>query len=186
MNPFKPQEEDHVKLCEKRKKYIEALRKSQEIECCVCLDRVLLKPTLPERKFGILPECDHPYCISCIRTWRSSSRRSGLDVNSALRTCPVCRKRSYFVVPSVTWYSSTEEKQDIIDNYKAKLRTIDCKHFNFGNGTCPFGGSCFYKHARRDASLEKVVLQFLGSGEEDTSIAKNMRLSSILSNLQIR
>lgn len=122
LNPFKPQEEDHVKLCEKRKKYIEALRKSEEIECCVCLDRVLLKPTLAERKFGILPECDHPYCISCIRTWRSSSRRSGLDVNSALRTCPVCRKRSYFVVPSVTWYSSTEEKQYIIDNYKAKLR----------------------------------------------------------------
>lgn len=24
-------------------------------------------------------------------------------------------------------------------------RSIDCKHFNFGNGNCPFGASCFYK-----------------------------------------
>jgi E3 ubiquitin-protein ligase makorin len=45
----------------------------------------------------------------------------------------------------VVWYSSPEEKKEIIDIYKAKLRSIDCKHFNFGNGNCPFGASCFYK-----------------------------------------
>ncbi|KAG6777702.1 hypothetical protein POTOM_017531 [Populus tomentosa] len=39
-----------------------------------------------------------------------------------------------------------EEKQEIIDTYKARLRQIDCKHFNFGNGNCPFGINCFYKH----------------------------------------
>lgn len=26
-----------------------------------------------------------------------------------------------------------------------ELRSIDCKHYDFGNGTCPFGNSCFYK-----------------------------------------
>ncbi|KAM4072973.1 hypothetical protein ACB094_11G180600 [Castanea mollissima] len=38
-----------------------------------------------------------------------------------LRACPICHKLSYFVIPSVIWYSSKEEKQDIVDSYKAKL-----------------------------------------------------------------
>lgn len=38
--------------------------------------------------------------------------------------------------------------------YKAKLGTIDCRHFAFGDGTCPFSTSCFYRHAYRDGRLE--------------------------------
>ncbi|KAL0397554.1 UNVERIFIED_CONTAM: putative RING-type E3 ubiquitin transferase C3H69 [Sesamum calycinum] len=75
---------------------------------------------------------------------------------------------------TVIWYSSKEEKQDIIDSYKAKLRSIDCKHFDFGNGTCPFGTSCFYKHAYRDGRPEEVVLRHLGAEDGNTVIAKNM------------
>lgn len=30
----------------------------------------------------------------------------------------------------------------------------DCAHFDFGDGTCPFGTSCFYRHAYRDGRLE--------------------------------
>ncbi|KDP43461.1 hypothetical protein JCGZ_16748 [Jatropha curcas] len=153
LHPFRPQErEEHLKTCEKKQKHLEALKHSQEIECSVCLDRVLSKPTAAERKFGLLSECDHPFCISCIRNWRSSSPTSGMDVNTALRACPICRKLSYFVVPSVIWYSSKEEKQEIIDSYKSKLRSIDCKHFDFGNGNCPFGTSCFYKHTVKPGS----------------------------------
>ncbi|CAH9108172.1 unnamed protein product [Cuscuta epithymum] len=154
LNPFKPRErEEHLKSCKKRQKHVEILKHSQEIECSVCLERVLSKPTEAERKFGILSECDHPFCILCIRNWRGSSPSSGVDVNSALRACPICRKRSYFVIPSVIWYNTKEEKQEIIDSYKAKLRTIDCKHFEFGNGLCPFGTSCFYKHTVKPGSL---------------------------------
>ncbi|XP_057991668.1 E3 ubiquitin-protein ligase makorin-like isoform X2 [Hevea brasiliensis] len=153
LHPFRPEErEEHLKTCEKNQKHIEALKHSQDIECSVCLDRVLAKPTAAERKFGLLSECDHPFCISCIRNWRSNSPTSGMDVNTALRACPICRKLSYFVVPSVIWYSSKEEKQEIIDSYKAKLRSIDCKHFDFGNGNCPFGTSCFYKHTIKPGS----------------------------------
>ncbi|KAK4591867.1 hypothetical protein RGQ29_016360 [Quercus rubra] len=153
LHPFRPEErEEHMKSCEKKQKHLEALKHSQEIECSVCLERVLSKPTAAERKFGLLSECDHPFCISCIRNWRSSSPTSGMDVNSALRACPICRKLSYFVIPSVIWYSSKEEKQDIVDSYKAKLKSIDCKHFDFGNGNCPFGSSCFYKHKVKPGS----------------------------------
>ncbi|XP_030476330.1 putative RING-type E3 ubiquitin transferase C3H69 isoform X1 [Syzygium oleosum] len=153
LHPFRPEErEEHMKTCEKKQKQLEALKLSQEIECSVCLDRVLSKPTAAERKFGILSECDHAFCITCIRNWRSSSPTTGMDVNSSLRACPICRKLSYFVIPSVIWYNSKEEKQEIIDNYKAKLKSIDCKHFNFGDGNCPFGTSCFYKHTVKPGS----------------------------------
>ncbi|CAN6454418.1 unnamed protein product [Victoria cruziana] len=146
LHPYRREErEEHVKQCRRNKTHLEALRRSQEIECCVCLDRVLSKPTPAERKFGLLSECDHPFCISCIRNWRSNFSTSGMDVNSTLRACPICRKLSYFVIPSVIWFSSAEEKQEIINSYKAKLRSIDCKYFDFGNGSCRFGSSCFYK-----------------------------------------
>lgn len=32
------------------------------------------------------------------------------------------------------------------------MAEIDCKHFNFGEGRCPFVNSCFYKHALRDGT----------------------------------
>lgn len=34
----------------------------------------------------------------------------------------------------------------------------DCAHFDFGDGTCPFGTSCFYRHAYRDGRLEVNLL----------------------------
>ncbi|KAK6933787.1 Zinc-finger CCCH domain [Dillenia turbinata] len=177
LHPFRPEEwEEHMKTCEVKQKHLEALKHSQEIECSVCLERVLSKPTAAERKFGLLSECDHPFCISCIRNWRSSSPSSGMDVNSALRACPICRKLSYFVIPSVIWYSTKEEKQEIVDSYKAKLSSIDCKYFDFGNGSCPFGTSCFYKHQYRDGRLEEVVLRHLGAEDGHTVIVKNISL----------
>ncbi|KAF7824545.1 E3 ubiquitin-protein ligase makorin [Senna tora] len=152
--------EDHLNSCEKKEKYLQVLKDSQEIECNVCLERVLSKPKAAERKFGMLPECDHAFCLSCIRNWRSSAPTSGIDNifnnndnNNTVRTCPVCRTLSYFVIPSPIWYSSKEEKQEIIDNYKAKCKLIDCKHFNLGNGNCPFGNRCFYKHNVKPGSL---------------------------------
>ncbi|CAK8542524.1 unnamed protein product [Lathyrus sativus] len=100
------------------------------------------------------------------------------DWNNTLRACPIYRKISYFAVPSVIWYATIEEKQEIIDTYKENLKSIDCKHFEFGDGNCPFGASCFYKHAYRDGRLEKVALQRLGATDGDTIIAKDIRLRS--------
>ena len=123
LHPHRPDErEEHIKVCEKNHKRLEALKRSQEIECSVCLDRVLSKPTAAERKFGLLSECDHPFCIACIRNWRSNSPASGMDVNAALRACPICRKLSYYVIPSVLWYFSKEEKEEITESYKSTLK----------------------------------------------------------------
>ncbi|WOK92000.1 hypothetical protein Cni_G00691 [Canna indica] len=191
LHPFRPEESlEHIKVCQKNSKLLENLKYSQEIECSICLERVLSKPTEAGRKFGILSECDHPFCIECIRNWRKNTPASGIDLNTAVRACPVCRKHSYFVVPSVTWFSTNEEKQEIIDNYKEKLqyvsdflclkyskfytffsilffshfpiyfivffgRSIDCKYFEFGNGTCPFGNICFYKHTYKPHAIRR-------------------------------
>eukprot|EP01018_Ginkgo_biloba_P025986 Gb_09347 [translate_table: standard] len=186
LHPYRQAERDeHNKQCQRNQKRLEALRRSQEIECSVCLDLVLSKPTPAERKFGLLTECDHPFCISCIRSWRGNTPSPGMDVNGVLRACPICRKLSHFVIPSVTWYSSHEEKEEIISNYKKKLSSIDCRYFEFGNGTCPFGTSCFYKHAYKDGRLEEVKLRHLGTAEGSTVIAKNVRLSDFLQRLEI-
>ncbi|CAJ1958823.1 unnamed protein product [Sphenostylis stenocarpa] len=142
--------EIHLATCEKKEKYLQALKVSQDVECNVCLELVLSKPKPSDCKFGLLPECDHAFCLSCIRNWRNSAPTSEMDISdngtaNTVRTCPVCRKLSYFVIPSGIWYSTKEEKQEIIDNYKANCKLIDCKHFDYGNGNCPFGASCFYK-----------------------------------------
>ncbi|KAL3348508.1 hypothetical protein AABB24_021929 [Solanum stoloniferum] len=159
LHPFRPLErEEHIKICEKRQKRLELLKHSQEIECSVCLERVLSKTTAAERKFGILFECDHPFCISCIRNWRSGTPSSGVDINSTFRTCPVCRKLSYFVIPSVIWFSTKEEKQIILDSYKAKL----------------------------SINTVKMVPRHLGHENGSTVIAKNIRLSDLLGNLRRR
>lgn len=131
----------------------EALKLSQQIECSVCLERVLSKTTAEERQFGILSDCDHAFCIMCIRSWRRRFQRLASGGISPTRTCPVCRRFSFFVIPSKVWYTSREEKMEIIDNYKAKLRSIDCKHFDSGNGICPFRTNCFYKHTVQPGSV---------------------------------
>lgn len=71
----------------------------------------------------------------------------------AVRTCPVCRQTSHFVTPSMTWPCSQEEKAAIIDAYKTKLSSIDCRYFDFGGGTCPFSTSCMYRHAYKNGQL---------------------------------
>ena len=44
------------------------------------------------------------------------------------------------------WPASKEEREAIVEGYRGRLATIDCKWFARGEGTCPFGTSCFYCH----------------------------------------
>lgn len=125
LHPHRPLErEDHKLQCERNKKNLEALLKSQDIECSVCLERIHSKPTVAERKFGLMSGCDHPFCIGCIRGWRSGSHAPGMDIDTVVRACPVCRVSTHYVVPSVVWYFTPEEKEEIINGYKNKLRLV--------------------------------------------------------------
>lgn len=167
----------HVSECTARHERLKARARSIHVECCICLERVLEK-TGGDRKFGLL-SCEHAFCLSCIRSWRSNLG-GGADVNSALRTCPVCRVTTHYITPSLTWPETQEEKDIIISGYKAKLASIDCKNFNFGKGTCPFGTSCMYRHAFPDGSLEDSAPRRVAVDEGEVKYVQPVKLSDFL------
>ena len=48
------------------------VQSSGEKQCGVCLETVLDKKPAHEARFGILTNCTHVFCLSCIRRWRSA------------------------------------------------------------------------------------------------------------------
>jgi E3 ubiquitin-protein ligase makorin len=84
------------------------------------------------KKFGVLDGCDHTFCLECIRGWRSTyDKRAG---KHHFRTCPICRRNSYLVIPSSKMIKSGPEKDELLDEYREVVSEIPCKHFNKGKG----------------------------------------------------
>lgn len=110
--------------------------------CGVCMDVILTKQNPSERVFAILPNCQHCFCLHCIRTWR---RKTDVVSYNAAKGCPECRTVSFYFIPSKCWVTDQDEKNEIISLYKTSiLSKITCKYFLKGN--CVFGPDCFYKH----------------------------------------
>lgn len=131
-----------------------------------------------DRKFGLLA-CEHPFCLRCIREWRQHVA-GGADLESALRTCPLCRLPSHFVTPSTVWPASPEEKEAVVGGYRAKLASIDCRHFAWGEGACPFGISCLYRHAYPDGRIEEKALRRVAADEGEVRVVQPVRLSDFI------
>ncbi|CAM9870447.1 unnamed protein product, partial [Discosporangium mesarthrocarpum] len=109
-------------------------------ECGICLENI----PASGKRYGLL-NCDHVYCLECIRKWRNSKGLKGV-----CRGCPECRQMSFFVVPSKT-HLKGEEKAKAIEAYKGRLSSRPCKyHRSDGSNTCPFGRRCFYAHLDAD------------------------------------
>ncbi|GAB6020202.1 putative E3 ubiquitin-protein ligase makorin-2 [Chamberlinius hualienensis] len=123
-----------------------AVARSKDKICTICMDVIMEKLPHSERRFGILPNCNHIFCLSCIRRWRSTKQ---ID-NKTVRSCPQCRTPSDFVTPSNFWCENEEDKNVLIESYKKALSLKSCKYFKEGNGECPFAGNCFYLHAYPD------------------------------------
>lgn len=51
-----------------------AIQRSKDMMCGVCMEVVFEKVNLSERRFGILSNCNHCYCLKCIRKWRSAKQ----------------------------------------------------------------------------------------------------------------
>lgn len=115
---------------------------SKEVVCGICMDKVHEKPIPEERCFGILPNCNHPYCLGCIRKWRNSKDFK----NEIIKSCPECRVKSSYYIPNKHWVSEENEKQQLIQNFKEKTSKIRCKFFVRTNGHCPFKSECIYLH----------------------------------------
>jgi hypothetical protein len=101
-----------------------SIQRSKEKTCGICFDVVWEKDGR-EQRFGILPNCNHCFCLECIRTWRQAKQFD----NKIIRSCPECRTCSDFVCPSSFWVDSAEEKEKLITKYKSALSEKDCKYF---------------------------------------------------------
>lgn len=105
---------EHASACAARHARLEARLRSVTVECGICLEKVLSKPNPAARRFGLLA-CDHAFCLNCIREWRAHGAEGGVDVEGAVRTCPVCRVTSHYVTPSAVWPADAEEKEQVCD-----------------------------------------------------------------------
>eukprot|EP00049_Salpingoeca_infusionum_P001246 m.46622 g.46622 ORF g.46622 m.46622 type:complete len:442 (+) comp10932_c0_seq6:226-1551(+) len=176
MHPDKPeQNERHLMSCISYadKEYEKAMlaKRSAGIECGICLDVIVEKEGLSSQRFGILPNCSHAFCLDCIRDWRRKHEQQG-DI---VRSCPLCRTVSHFVVPSTYWVEDPVEKVELVERFKSKTSQIDCMNFDFGKGVCPFGSSCFYKHALPDGTIStEMTRSVIGQDGERRYIEPNL------------
>lgn len=122
LNPYdERQRDEHRKECmryfEKDMEEAFAIQRSSEKPCGICMETVWEKEKLSERRFGILENCNHCYCLECIRKWRSSKSYE----NKIVKACPECRVKSDYVTPSKFWFENEDNKKKIIEEYKNRL-----------------------------------------------------------------
>jgi len=128
-----------------------AVARSREKTCGICME-VVLDKSKGEARFGILPNCNHCFCLPCIRKWRQAKQFE----HKIIRACPECRQTSDFICPSRFWVETPEQKDQLLSEYKKNLGLKECKYFNKGSGECPFGNKCFYQHADKDGRIIDV------------------------------
>ncbi|XP_058537289.1 E3 ubiquitin-protein ligase makorin-1 isoform X4 [Ochotona princeps] len=94
------QRSQHIKSCiEAHEKDMElsfAVQRSKDLLCGICMEVVYEKANPSERRFGILSNCSHTYCLKCIRKWRSAKQFE----SKIIKSCPECRITSNFVIPT--------------------------------------------------------------------------------------
>lgn len=111
-----------------------------DYDCVICLEKVLANG----KKFGLLENCSHTFCLDCIRDWRATYDKKIQKTH--FRTCPICRENSYLVIPSTRMIFDGDMKEQLVQEYTDYIAEIPCMHFNKGKGYCPFQNSCFYAH----------------------------------------
>ena len=173
--PASPTEKNQQQQEETRKN-ASATERSQKKTCGICLEMVWRREVDP--RFGLLENCDHVFCLECIRKWRSTSnyentvvkawfvhrgakelheRNEEFDfvlVLNAARSLISSRQRN-------TGLRTTKPKQRLFNRtrrisskaqrdrdvrHTSPSRKIHCKYFQRGDGVCPFGSKCFYRH----------------------------------------
>jgi hypothetical protein len=112
--------EEHKRECmqnvEKDMEEAFAVQCSKEKTCGICMDTVWEKEG-SNKRFGILENCNHIFCLDCIRKWRAYKNYE----NKIVKACPECRVKSDYVTPSKYWFENEESKKKIIQDYKNSL-----------------------------------------------------------------
>uniref|UniRef100_A0A3B4ZLI5 RING-type E3 ubiquitin transferase n=1 Tax=Stegastes partitus TaxID=144197 RepID=A0A3B4ZLI5_9TELE len=135
----------------------EAVLQSINVTCGICMDKVYEKTHRRNQVFGILPNCNHSFCLECIMTWRKT-KDLGPDV---VKSCPQCRVRSPFYVPSKYWVEG-QAKENVIAAFKEKFSKKTCSYYTRYR-CCPFKTECLYRHNKpahpRSYQVNAVVLE---------------------------
>ncbi|XP_048409242.1 makorin, ring finger protein, 4 isoform X1 [Stegostoma tigrinum] len=118
-----------------------AFEESKDIICGICMEKVYEKTPARDRCFAILPDCNHAFCVTCIKKWRESKGFT----NNVIKACPECRVVASYFIPYKYWVVD-EQKQKLIEKFKVEKRKIHCKFFLRSNGRCPFKSECIYLH----------------------------------------
>ena len=96
-------------------------RLSRYMACALCLEVVFSRDNPRDCVFAILPNCDHCFCLVCIRTlWKCNQLLE--------KQCSVCRKMSNFYVPSKFWVEG-QDKVNLVQNYKDAMATRTCSTY---------------------------------------------------------
>ncbi|XP_054465044.1 makorin, ring finger protein, 4 [Anoplopoma fimbria] len=119
---------------------MEAFLQSKQVTCGICMDKVYEKTDPRNHIFGILPNCNHSFCLQCIMTWRKT-KDLGPDV---VKSCPQCRVRSAFYVPNKHWVEG-QAKENLIAAFKEKFSKKRCSYYTRYR-CCPFKTECLYRH----------------------------------------
>lgn len=150
------------------------MQNPDSIECNICYELVT-------GGFGLLTGCNHPFCLKCLREWRQKGLAGG-DAK-AVRSCPVCREPSHFVVPSSHFPSDPDEKAVVVERYKSTLAARECMYLKKGE-ECPFGSSCFYAHLTPDGQRVVPTVPRYVEGANGREIlgdgAKRVQLSQLI------
>lgn len=139
----KAQRDQHSERCVESKLVSLEKRASLTLKCCIC-EKVVVQ-TDQEKKFGILTNCKHVFCYSCIRDYKPSNQGASKSA-SGQKVCPVCKKPTELILSLDRMVLNEDRKAKFVTIYKNRLRQIPCRRFNFGKGQCPWGGSCLYSH----------------------------------------
>ncbi|GBN76531.1 putative E3 ubiquitin-protein ligase makorin-2 [Araneus ventricosus] len=146
LHPFDEQQRnEHLEACEMF--FLEDMDNafkfmiSKDKMCAICLEYVWGPDKLfTKQKFGIQENCNHIFCLRCIRRWRDVKRRDGQP-----QLCPACRAESRFVVPCARWFESEKEKNQWIEDYMAVITHKPCKFY--AKGKCGNEHKCQYVHS---------------------------------------
>ncbi|XP_003420670.2 probable E3 ubiquitin-protein ligase makorin-3 [Loxodonta africana] len=157
------QRAEHVRACieahERNMEFSFAVQSSMDKVCGICMEIVYEKPSAGLRRFGILSNCNHSYCLRCIRVWRKATQFQ----NRVVKSCPQCRVTSHLVIPSEFWVEDEAKKKQLIKDYKKAMSKKPCRYFMESRDRCPFGNHCFYRHVNPERQREESQKQDAGT-----------------------
>lgn len=139
----------HAEKCYYSHAFAEELQAPESENCMICYE----VPT----SYGLLEQCSHVFCLSCITRWRQHDVYELDDENTEnQRLCPVCRAKSRIILPSNIFPSATH-KDKLLEDHNLRCASQPCKYFqHFLPGKtfpgdplmfyCPYFNDCLFEH----------------------------------------